>query len=120
MAGIPDIPQPVHHTTVDNLSNFVVSVFSAEPPTLRFTYDYTGDSESFSLWFTLVTFSARQTPTQSKLRFSLYDAPWGEDSEIPVKFAGPIVHTRLEILNAVNGSILNVKYFRSEIDWSGV
>jgi len=120
MAGLPDQPLPQRHSSIDKIGPITMTPFSSNPPVVVLTHTYSGDIDSFLLIYTLASYSHRQTPTPSKLTFSMLSAAWGGYHDVPVKCAAPVIHCRLEIIDSVNGQTLGITLIRSIIDWSGV
>lgn len=108
-------PPPIHPSLIPDL-NLVTADPASSELLLQWTslyYPY-----CYVMFSALGTYSHRQNPTISKLRFRAY-CPIGEEQiTFPIGCAAPVVHLLLKTLDQRDGSVLARQLYRFEPVWS--
>ena len=117
MLGIAGRPNPVPYQERDVITDVVISPWTKAPPTIEFAYSYDGNFDSIGIFYTLATFSHRESPKPRKLIYSGFAYLAGGAEIIPIKCVAPVVHVRLEIMNPSNGNIHQKLLYRADLTW---
>lgn len=117
MVGKSGLPTPTAHYHPNIITN--VSFTPVDTPTALALIEWAseGDPNTIIAIYGLATYSRRQTPKPSKLVYLTSDVTGSWSAYVNLKCPAPIVHIRIELIDPVNGQVLQKLLYRFTPTW---